>query len=95
MNIILGNHNPSFHFIFHFLFHLILHYWGANIPISQEGVDLEGRGSNVILSARGFVGITSCLVGNCTITSCLVVASNLFFSMSTALTCSCHELTTL
>ena len=38
-------------------------------------------GSNVILFARGFVGITSCSVGNCIEASCLVVASNLFFSM--------------
>ena len=38
----------------------------------------EGGGSNLILSARGFVGIASCSVGNCIVTSCLVVASTLF-----------------
>ena len=38
----------------------------------------EGGGSNVILSARGFVGIASCSVGTCIVTSCLVVASTLF-----------------
>ena len=37
-----------------------------------------GGGSNVILSARGFIGIASCSVGNCIVTSCLVVASTLF-----------------
>ena len=45
---------------------------------------LRGRGggcSDVILSARVFVGITSCSAGNCIVTSCLTVASNMFFSM--------------
>ena len=38
-----------------------------------------GRGgSNVILSARGFVGVASCSFGNCVVTSCLDVASTLF-----------------
>ena len=32
----------------------------------------EGGGSNVVLSARGFAGITSCSVGNCIVTSNLM-----------------------
>ena len=36
---------------------------------------------NVILSARSFVGITSRSVGNCTVTSCLVAASNVFLNV--------------
>ena len=47
------------------------------------------------LSARGFVGITSCSAGNCTATSSLVVPSNLSYSMLTALTCSWYKSTTL
>ena len=42
----------------------------------------RGGPSNVVLSARVFVGITSCSVGNCTVTSCLVVASNIFSQSS-------------
>ena len=48
------------------------------------------------LGGRRFVGITSCSLGNCTATSCLVAAS-IFFSLSmfTALACSWYEVTTL
>ena len=68
------------------------------VILPQASVGLEGgRGFRaggrglVQRDSRGFVGITSCSVGNCTITSCLVVASNRFFSMFIALTCSWYE----
>ena len=61
---------------------------------SRFGGGEGGRGgSSVILSARGFVGITSCSVGNCIVTSCLVVASKL--SQCIALTCSWYESITI
>ena len=53
---------------------------GSIVILSQESM-FGGGGSNVILSARGFVGITSCSAGNCIVTSCLVVASSMFFSV--------------
>ena len=54
------------------------------------GLEEGGRGgSNVIFSTRGFVGITVRLA------ILLVVASDLFFSMFTALTCSWYASTQL
>ena len=55
---------------------------GSTVILSQESRFGGGGGgggvSNVILSARGSVGIASCSVGNCIVASCLVVASTLF-----------------
>ena len=54
---------------------------GGGILILSQESRFGGGGSNVILSARGFVGITSCSAGNCIVSSCLVVASSMFFSV--------------
>ena len=50
----------------------------TRIEVWRRGEGGGGGRSNVILSAKGFVGIASCSVGNCIVTSCLVVASTLF-----------------
>ena len=51
-----------------------------------QGVEPDSVAGILVLGEeggrRGLVGIRSCSVGNCKATSCLVVASNLFFFLN-------------